>query len=160
MNIKKYDSYIKENSENKNTFRQKYSEHIENGDIKILRGDVGYLGKDLLILVKSELEIPEFKNKFVYVHKYDGGDYKGYTINLPMEFGFDDIINFSEQTLSNLLKKTSTEIKSELQSMYNKQFGKDYFDKSKIVSLFKEYYSSEYRNASTRDQDRKYYSKK
>jgi hypothetical protein len=76
-----------------------------------------------------------------------------------MEFGFDDILTFDEKSLSELIKKSSEEIKSYLKSIYDDKFGKEYIYKNKIVSLFKEYYSSKYRNSSTKEQDKLFYSK-
>lgn len=162
MNIKRYNNYIKENLENEVTFRKKYSDYIENGDIKILRGDVGLLGKSIKVLVKNELEIPELedfeKSKFINNYKNDN-DYRYYLVDLPMEIGFNDIVTFEEKSLSDLLKKSPKEIKSYLKSKYDDLFGEEYIDKNKIVSLFKEYYSWEYRKLSSKEQDKLYYSK-
>ena len=160
MKIKRYNSFIKENLENEVTFRKKYSDYIEDGDIKILRGDVGLLNKSIKVLVKNELEIPELKEKSRFINNYKNDDnYRYYLIDLPMEFGFDDILTFDEKSLSELIKKSSEEIKSYLKSIYDDKFGKEYIYKNKIVSLFKEYYSSKYRNSSTKEQDKLFYSK-
>ncbi len=161
MNIKRYNNFIKENLENEVTFRKKYSDYIEAGDIKILRGYVGLLNKSIKVLVKNELEIPELKDleKSKFINNYKNDDYRYYLIDLPMEFGFDDILTFDEKSLSELIKKNSEEVKSYLKSIYDNKFGKEYIDKNKIISLFKEYYSSKYRNSSTKEQDKLFYSK-
>jgi hypothetical protein len=100
MKIKRYNSFIKENLENEVTFRKKYSDYIEDGDIKILRGDVGLLNKSIKVLVKNELEIPELKEKSRFINNYKNDDnYRYYLIDLPMEFGFDDILTFDEKSL-------------------------------------------------------------
>jgi hypothetical protein len=76
-----------------------------------------------------------------------------------MEIRFNDIVTFEEKSLSDLLKKSPKEIKSYLKSKYDDLFGEEYIDKNKIVSLFKEYYSWEYRKLSSKEQDKLYYSK-
>lgn len=145
-NIKNYNKYIKE-SNDVISFNDKYKNHIDKGRIKIYYDEKARVISSLNIEVEESLKIPEFEDgalgkwhSMFIRHEGNSSGYKKYYINLPHSIDFGDIISLNEKGLSDLLKKSDKELRTTLQSKYDKLFKSDeYLTKSKVRLLFSDY---------------------
>jgi hypothetical protein len=112
------------------SFTDKYSKEIESGLITIDNT------RDYLkIKVKGDLDIPDLND--LEIKKEDDDTY---WITKPLKFDFEDVISIESAKLEEMLSKSSEEIKSDLQSIYDKKYNnKWYLRKKKIRKLFGEY---------------------
>lgn len=160
-NIKNYYKYINEGADlesDNNLFINKYNNYIKSGDIIIEYNNRSLYLKSLMLYIKDDLELLELNKDLDnmniintdYCEKKDG--YVCYGVSLPHSIDFGDIVSFNEEELSNLLKMSSTDLKSELKSKYEETFNNEsYLDKVKIRNLFSNYIGYKKAHKSKRD---------
>ena len=119
-----------ENNIDSKTFSVKYKDLIDSKDI-VITDSRDYIS----IKCKEDITIPELEE--LSIKKEDDT----YYITKMLKFDFGDVYTFDMESLGDILKKSPVEIKSELQSIYNKTFENPYhLKKIKLRELFFDFY--------------------
>jgi len=119
-----------ENNIDSKTFSVKYKDLIDSKDI-VITDSRDYIS----IKCKEGITIPELEE--LSIKKEDDT----YYITKMLKFDFGDVYTFDMDSLGDILKKSPVEIKSELQSIYNKTFENPYhLNKIKLRELFFDFY--------------------
>ena len=119
-----------ENNIDSKTFSFKYKDLIDSKDI-VITDSRDYIS----IKCKEGITIPELEE--LSIKKEDDT----YYITKMLKFDFGDVYTFDMDSLGDILKKSPVEIKSELQSIYNKTFENPYhLNKIKLRELFFDFY--------------------
>jgi len=126
----KYLKRFNESNASNLSFNDKYSKYIKSKDIVI------YNKRDYIeIKINGDIDIPELEE---LGFKKEGDIH---WISKPKKIDLEDFIAFEVPQLEEMLMKNPEEIKSELQSIYDKKYKNNewYLRKLEIRKLFSEY---------------------